>query len=166
MNHKRHSKCWHGLGERARQLTRNSYQVERKTGHTRNECQRKFRFRTPLILIDKVWTISTKSALSSWGFNIQVNNVIPFDSPVMMHCSKGEIAEVQRLFQLVWPRLSTVTLMAGPCFMYVLANPEAASLPMITLPQIAVSKNHLDMCRFLLQAGADPGCRDNLGMYA
>lgn len=80
------------------QLTRISYQVARKKQHIQDRNERELRIRTPLILIDKLWTISTKRTFSSWGFNIQVNNVIPRDSPVMMHCWKGEIAEVQRLF--------------------------------------------------------------------
>ncbi|BCS21120.1 uncharacterized protein APUU_21552A [Aspergillus puulaauensis] len=121
------------------------YQVARKAGRVQDDNKREFRIRTPLILVDKLWTISTKSAFSSWGFNIQVNNVIPRDSPVMMHCSKGEIAEVQRLFS------------AG------LASPFDCDPHGYFLLHIAAGSKNLDMCRFLLQAGADPGCRGNLG---
>lgn len=85
-------------GERARQLTRNSYQVARKKQHTQDRNKREIRIRTPLILIDKLWTIRTWRAFSSWGFNIQVNNVVPSDSPVMRHCRNGDINEIQQLF--------------------------------------------------------------------
>ncbi|OJI98001.1 hypothetical protein ASPVEDRAFT_440864 [Aspergillus versicolor CBS 583.65] len=122
------------------------YQVERKKGHARDEYKRKFRFRTPLILIDKLWTISVTRAFSSWGFNLQVNSVIPFSSPVLTHCWRGEITEIQRLFS------------AG------LASPFDCDPDGWSLLHVAAVNHDLDLCRFLLQAGADPGHRDNLGV--
>ncbi|KAI9376520.1 hypothetical protein BJX61DRAFT_538758 [Aspergillus egyptiacus] len=119
-------------------------QIARKGRNNRKApFQRQFRFRTPLLFVDKLWTISTTPAYSGWNFTFRVNNVVPQDSPVFQHCQEGKVQEVQRLFS------------AG------LASPFDCDPNGKSLLHIAAGNGHLDLCHLLLASGADSSHRDN-----
>jgi hypothetical protein len=81
-------------------LNRPSRQMTRKVDGERQPkrwYRNEYRFRTPLYFMDKMWTIRTTN-LYGWKFTLQVNNVIPYDSPVFGHCRRGEVEEMKMLF--------------------------------------------------------------------
>ncbi|KAL3480026.1 hypothetical protein BJX99DRAFT_46039 [Aspergillus californicus] len=122
------------------------HQVQRNERRTpKSGYKRDYRFRTPLGFMDKMWTISTNTLYSGWTFTVQVHNIIPFDSPVFLHCENGEIEEVQRLFS---------NRLASPFD----CDPYGKSLL-----HVAADNTDFNMCRLLLESGADPRHRDNEG---
>ncbi|KAL2853181.1 hypothetical protein BJX68DRAFT_234158 [Aspergillus pseudodeflectus] len=124
-----------------RQMARKVDGEKRSNRWYRNE----YRFRTPLYFMDKMWTIRTTN-LYGWKFTLQVNNVIPWDSPVFRHCRRGEIEEVKMLFS------------SGS------ASPFDCTSDGITLLHMASRKGQVDMCRFLLENGANRNYRNEKGL--
>ncbi|CEL06296.1 hypothetical protein ASPCAL07402 [Aspergillus calidoustus] len=104
-----------------------------------------YRFRTPLYFMDKMWTIRT-TELYGWKFTLQANNVIPCDSPVFRHCQRGEVEEVKMLFS------------SGS------GSPFDCTPDGITLLHVASRRGQVDMCRFLLENGANRNCRTQKGL--
>ncbi|KAL4986724.1 hypothetical protein BDW68DRAFT_188637 [Aspergillus falconensis] len=96
------------------------------------------RFRTPLIVIDKIWNLQLRRALSGWTFTIQTNNVIPRCAPIFTACLKRDVEEVQRLFS------------AG------LATPHDCDETGLSLLMYATYTCQLELCQMLLNNGADP----------
>ncbi|KAL2833284.1 hypothetical protein BDW59DRAFT_156785 [Aspergillus cavernicola] len=121
------------------------FQVARKGRRVKKVVSKQFRFRTPLILVDKMWTINTSHLFSSWTFSIRVNNVVPHESPILLHCREGNIKEIQRLFS------------AG------LASPFDCDPNGQSLIHMAVRGYKLDVCHLLLESGADPSHRNKCG---
>ncbi|KAL3454843.1 hypothetical protein BJX65DRAFT_301469 [Aspergillus insuetus] len=104
-----------------------------------------YRIRTPLLLVDKLWTITTTN-LHGWKFTMQVNNVIPWDSPVFAHCRLGDIESVQSLFS------------GGS------ASPFDCDSTGNGLLHVAAANGRVDMCRFLIENGCNIGRRDGDGV--
>jgi hypothetical protein len=65
-------------------------------GHKINRGR--FRFRTPLVFFDKLWTFDIFQSFSTWNFTIQVNNVLPSNSEIFRLCRQGKVEEIQKLF--------------------------------------------------------------------
>ncbi|RDW81543.1 ankyrin repeat domain-containing protein [Aspergillus mulundensis] len=135
-----------GTTELAECKTNTSYQINTQRRKRQDLGQRVLRFRTPLFFVDKMWTIGSSHILSGWKFTFQVNNVIPDDAPVVQHCKNGDVGEVQRL------------LSEG------LASPFDCKANGRSLLHIAVSQGRIDMCRLLLDVGADLNHTDNQGL--
>ncbi|KAL4997394.1 hypothetical protein BDV10DRAFT_186189 [Aspergillus recurvatus] len=105
-------------------------------------------FRTPLIVIDKIWNLQLRRALSGWTFTIRTNNVIPCNAPIITACLEGDLEDVQRLF------------LAG------LATPHDCDENGWSLLMIATRCRRLQLCRMLLENGADPDHKNKYGFGA
>ncbi|KAL2825705.1 hypothetical protein BJY01DRAFT_256185 [Aspergillus pseudoustus] len=92
----------------------------------------------------RLWTITTTNE-QAWKFTMQVNNIIPYNSPVIRHCRNGEVGEVQKLFSAEK------------------ASPFDCLPNGTTLLHIAARYGDLEMCHFLLDNGADIEHRNDLG---
>ncbi|KAL4802531.1 hypothetical protein BDV18DRAFT_166865 [Aspergillus unguis] len=104
-----------------------------------------YRFRTPLFVIDKIWSLQTRRLSSGWTFSFQVHNVIPFGSPIFQYTMSGNIQEVQRMFQ------------EG------LASPYDCDPHGNNLLNYAAINRRIETCKFLLDAGTDPYLKNSGG---
>ncbi|KAL4881859.1 hypothetical protein BJY04DRAFT_54451 [Aspergillus karnatakaensis] len=68
-----------------------------KTGTTRSN-QWEYRFRTPLIVIDKLWLVQMNRSISGWTFTIQSYNIIPKDAMALEYCWNGDVEGLRGLF--------------------------------------------------------------------
>ncbi|GIJ83297.1 hypothetical protein Asppvi_002116 [Aspergillus pseudoviridinutans] len=109
---------------------------------------RNFSFRTPLLFVDKFWNLNITEINSGWNFGIRSYNVIPDNSAIIHHCQSGNIEEIQRLFDNR------------------LASPFDCDEDGWSLLHWAVGCGQLEVCKFLLQNGADPTVRDGIGQTA
>ncbi|KAL3478282.1 hypothetical protein BJX99DRAFT_256607 [Aspergillus californicus] len=120
-------------------------QMRNRTRHSNSHSttlrQWEYRFRTPLIVIDKIWTIRATRLFSNWTFNIRTNNVVPYGAPIIRACLHGDIAEVQSLFD------------SG------LASPFDCDPRGHSVLQIAAHRGKIEMSQFLLNNGADANYR-------
>ncbi|KAL4947722.1 hypothetical protein BDW69DRAFT_107821 [Aspergillus filifer] len=110
---------------------------------TENEWE--VRFRTPLVILDRLWAFRFKRSVSGWTFSLQTNNVVPSEAPILDACYNVDINEVQRLF--------TANL----------ASPNDCNEHGMSLLQFAVMGAHVEICLLLLDNGADADHRDNYG---
>ncbi|KAL3458084.1 hypothetical protein BJX64DRAFT_292539 [Aspergillus heterothallicus] len=104
-----------------------------------------YRIRTALFFWDTLWTFNTTN-VHGWKFTIQVNNVVPFGSPVVQHCRAGDVEGVQKLFS------------AG------VASPFDCLPNGRGLLHLAVEGGPA-MCRFLLKTGVNLEHGDNRALY-
>ncbi|GFF78701.1 hypothetical protein IFM53868_02411 [Aspergillus udagawae] len=102
-----------------------------------------FSFRTPLLFVDKFWNINITGINPGWNFSIRSYNVIPYNSAIIRHCQSGKIEEIQRLFE---------NHLASPF------DCDEFGWPLL---HRAVSRGQLEVCKFLLQNGADPTVRSH-----
>ncbi|KAF7174260.1 hypothetical protein CNMCM6106_008463 [Aspergillus hiratsukae] len=102
-----------------------------------------FSFRTPLLFVDRFWNINITGITSGWNFSIRSYSVI--SSAIIRHCIDGNIEEIQRLFDNHH------------------ASPFDCTDDGRTLLHIAAAYGQLEVCKFLLQNGADPPVRESSG---
>ncbi|KAJ0413369.1 hypothetical protein BJY00DRAFT_296984 [Aspergillus carlsbadensis] len=132
--------CQEDNSNTCRQVARRTDSIRKSKKWYRNE----YRIRTPLFFVDRLWTIAVTN-LHGWQLTLQVNNVVPVDSPIFASCRLGEIEEVRRLF-------STCRASPFDC------GPRGESLL-----HVAAGNGQVDMCRFLLENGCRPDQRDGNG---
>ncbi|KAL4942724.1 hypothetical protein BDV06DRAFT_157692 [Aspergillus oleicola] len=102
------------------------------------------------LLVVRLWTLQVKCSLSGWNFNIQVKNVVASDAPIIEACRRGNINEVRRPSQLVWhPRMTVMRM--EPVFL-------------TDLLEFAAANGRLELCRLLIDNGANPDNRDNYAL--
>ncbi|KAL5337994.1 hypothetical protein BJX70DRAFT_388873 [Aspergillus crustosus] len=106
-------------------------------------------FRTPLIVIDKMWTLSAKRLTSGWNFNIRTYNVILDDALAITYCMEGNTEGLLRLFA------------AG------LAAPNDCNHEGHSLLAWAAGSLQTETCKMLIDNGATPDTRnvDNASRY-
>ncbi|KAL4914343.1 hypothetical protein BDW62DRAFT_204734 [Aspergillus aurantiobrunneus] len=105
-----------------------------------------YRFRTPLVIIDKMWTLQARRLFSGCTFSIRVNNVIPNDAPVFKYCQEGNVKQVQKLFA---ERA---------------ASPYDCDSRGNSLLNYAAVYLQLELCRLLVQNGADQDHKNSAGL--
>ncbi|KAL2869484.1 uncharacterized protein BJX67DRAFT_379037 [Aspergillus lucknowensis] len=107
--------------------------------------EHKYRIRIPFLGFDKVLSFQSTSVYSSWGITIQTYNIIPDCSPVFKYCMEGNINAVQELFT------------SGA------ASPFDTDRHGTSLLSIAALNCQLDLCLMLLDQGADPAHKNDMG---
>ncbi|RHZ62494.1 hypothetical protein CDV55_102551 [Aspergillus turcosus] len=133
-------------------LQQTYFSSTRRPKEPRHICPRKtqgtitFSFRTPLLFVDKFWNMNITGITSGWNFSIRSYNVIPDDSAIISHCEDGNIEEIQRLFDNR------------------LASPFDCDEEGRTLLHMAADYGQVEVCKFLLQNGADPTAREASGL--
>ncbi|KAL2855654.1 hypothetical protein BJX68DRAFT_231018, partial [Aspergillus pseudodeflectus] len=118
--------------------------VKRARGSNTRSAE--YRLRIPLAFINKVWTLQTNRMMSGWTFTFQTHNLISDSSPVFQYCAEGNVAEVQRLFSSR------------------LASPVDCLSNGTSLLSIAAFNGETEMCQLLLNNGANPTYRNDIGV--
>ncbi|KAL3447631.1 hypothetical protein BJX65DRAFT_89859 [Aspergillus insuetus] len=111
-----------------------------------NTKSSEYRLRIPLAFINKLWTIQTNRLVSGWTFTFQTHNLISDASPVFKYCADGNVAEVQRLFSSR------------------LASPVDCLSNGTSLLSIAAFNGRIEICQLLLDNGANPTYRNEIGV--
>jgi hypothetical protein len=129
-----------------------------------NTQSSEYRLRIPLAFVNKLWTLQTNRLVSGWAFTFQTHNLISDASPVFQYCADGNVAEIQRLFS---SRLASPVdcLSNGTSLLSVRIKRLGPSALFSNAIQIATFNGRTELCQLLLDNGASPTYRNEIGAY-
>jgi hypothetical protein len=127
--------------------------------HSARHLKLKARFWVPkwLFGVSRAIDVYETSAIMGWNYSIQVYNVLPSSAPIFQMVSRGNIEEVQHLFSTVqaspfvrdsdgWTLLDVGDFLEIKFRLKLKAN----------IAQMAAWYQNLELCRLLVNEGADP----------